>query len=463
MCSGATLSAWSSWKGNGPGWGSKAGAGGDIEERLPGANGLRTRPAVLDVGGGSDGIDPPKMASLGGSGRSGRFDLFDRPLQRAIWASDSLVALGLLVSAKNLLEISDFLPVSSGLCGRSPASHRLFSGGGHQSSLSTEIAEVSVCLSDFTYVQEDQARKALCLVFVLAGLSAAYAVGQYYWFLEVNLLNRVRGFMSHWMTFGGQLMLASVALTAQLLFGRLQKARVPADANRSAPAIPICGSGPFRRVPWVTLLGLLLFALILTLTRSAWVGTTAGIFVLLAARNIRWTGLISGCVLVLFLLLPDSFQERVYSGFDLRDVTTRIRVELFLTGKNILRSHPWTGVGPRLVPKVYEEYKLSAEFPEWAYQHLHNDFIQIGADMGLIGLFTWSALWARVLWDLGMKMRSSQPGRNTDLTAAGLGAVIAFLCAGLFEYNFGDAEVLILLLFLITAPYVGKLPRQQAT
>ena len=315
----------------------------------------------------------------------------------------------------------------------------------------------------FTYVQEDQARKALCLVFVLAGLSAAYAVGQYYWFLEVNLLNRVRGFMSHWMTFGGQLMLASVALTAQLLFGRLQKARVPADANRSAPAIPICGSGPFRRVPWVTLLGLLLFALILTLTRSAWVGTTAGIFVLLAARNIRWTGLISGCVLVLFLLLPDSFQERVYSGFDLRDVTTRIRVELFLTGKNILRSHPWTGVGPRLVPKVYEEYKLSAEFPEWAYQHLHNDFIQIGADMGLIGLFTWSALWARVLWDLGMKMRSSQPGRNTDLTAAGLGAVIAFLCAGLFEYNFGDAEVLILLLFLITAPYVGKLPRQQAT
>ena len=315
----------------------------------------------------------------------------------------------------------------------------------------------------FTYVREDQARKALYLVFVLAGISALYGVSQYYWLMEVDLLNRVRGFMSHWMTFSGQLMLASVALTAQLLFGRRQ-AQGRGDADEAAPerGSGTGGRGLFRRAAWAILLALLLFTLTLTLTRSAWIGATAGILVLLAVRSIRWTGLISGGLLVLFLLLPAAFQQRVYSGFDLKDMTTRIRVELFLTGQNILQSHPWTGVGPRLVPQVYEEYALSAEFPGWAYQHLHNDFIQIGAEMGLIGLLAWSALWARLLWDLGMSLRRSHPGRSPDLAAVGLGAVIAFLCAGLFEYNFGDAEVLILLLFLITAPYVGKLPRQQA-
>lgn len=315
----------------------------------------------------------------------------------------------------------------------------------------------------FTYVREDQARRALHLIIMLVGLSAAYGVCQYFWLWEVDLLNRIRGFMSHWMTFSGQLMLASVALTAELLFGRLGNTPKASTDGRCPRIMATVRCGAFRMLPWAALLGLILFALMLTLTRSAWVGATAGILFLLAAWNIRWTGVILAGLVILFFLLPDSFRTRVYSGFDLRDTTTRVRVELFLTGKNILQSHPWTGVGPRLIPTVYKDYQQSTEFPGWAYQHLHNNFIQIGADMGLIGLLTWCALWARLLWDLGMKMRRHRLLGNTGWAAAGLGGLLAFLCAGLFEYNFGDAEVLILLLFLITAPYVGKLPRQEAT
>ena len=33
--------------------------------------------------------------------------------------------------------------------------------------------------------------------------------------------------------------------------------------------------------------------------------------------------------------------------------------------------------------------------------------------------------------------------------------LVAFLTAGLFEYNFGDSEVLILLLFFAAAPYAA--------
>jgi hypothetical protein len=44
------------------------------------------------------------------------------------------------------------------------------------------------------------------------------------------------------------------------------------------------------------------------------------------------------------------------------------------------------------------------------------------------------------------------------LAAAGLAAMVSMLAAGLFEYNFGDSEFLMLLLFLITLPFAAARP-----
>jgi len=41
------------------------------------------------------------------------------------------------------------------------------------------------------------------------------------------------------------------------------------------------------------------------------------------------------------------------------------------------------------------------------------------------------------------------------LAAAGLAAVAAMLAAGMFEYNFGDSEFLMLFLVLITLPFAA--------
>jgi len=46
-------------------------------------------------------------------------------------------------------------------------------------------------------------------------------------------------------------------------------------------------------------------------------------------------------------------------------------------------------------------------------------------------------------------------------TAGGLGSLVAFFAAGLFEYNFGDSEILFLLLFAVTAPYICARPTGQ--
>ena len=44
-------------------------------------------------------------------------------------------------------------------------------------------------------------------------------------------------------------------------------------------------------------------------------------------------------------------------------------------------------------------------------------------------------------------------GAQRPLAAAALATIVALLTAGLFEYNFGDSEVLMLFLLIITIPF----------
>ena len=73
----------------------------------------------------------------------------------------------------------------------------------------------------FTYLNRERVEFALKTMFGVLGISAVYGILQYFWLREVNLLSRVEGFMSHWMTFSGQLMLVSVALAGYLLLYQL--------------------------------------------------------------------------------------------------------------------------------------------------------------------------------------------------------------------------------------------------
>ncbi len=310
----------------------------------------------------------------------------------------------------------------------------------------------------FTYLNRERVELALKAMFGVLGISAVYGVVQYFWLWEVNLLNRIEGFMSHWMTFSGQLMLVSVALAGYLFLYQL-----PSTSAGEEKKTPQAASGErkwshLENLPigaWGMLLVLFLFVLVLTQTRSTLLGALGGLFLLLWVFRVRW--LVSGVVLLLvvFLALPSGFKERFYSSFDPSDTTTRIRIELFLTGKNIIVAHPWTGLGPNMVSRHYDDYNGTDEFPSWIYQHLHNNFLQIAAEMGVITLLIWVALWVRLFWDFVGFVRDQASCRFSSCIAmSGVGVLAAFLLAGLFEYNFGDSEILILLLFFITIPYV---------
>ena len=320
----------------------------------------------------------------------------------------------------------------------------------------------------FTYVRPEWIEQTLQAIFVVLTGSALYGILQYFVLMDVTLLNRIEGFMGHWMTFSGQLMLCSVAMTGYLLFYRLPRVFSPTSnvsvqiSEYSKSCCSVKYQGILRSGSWILVLGIFLLTLILTQTRNAWLGTIGGVFLLLWMFRLRWMLSGIGVLFLVFLILPGNFKQRFYSGLDSSDTTTRIRIELFHTGANIIKDNPWWGLGPKMVPRAYQRYNTTDEFPKWIYQHLHNNFLHIAAEMGLITLGAWIVLWAKLLLDfVRFKRDDEKDSILSCMSTVGIGVIASFLLAGLFEYNFGDSEILILLLFFVTVPYVLKYSREK--
>ena len=154
---------------------------------------------------------------------------------------------------------------------------------------------------------------------------------------------------------------------------------------------------------------------------------------------------------------PTTVIDRVYSTFDLQDPTNRDRLAMVTAGTAMVRDHPITGVGPEMVQVVYADYRPPTGVNE-VNQHLHNVPLQIAAERGLPALLLWGWFVVMVVFDLLQRFRQPQ---SRALAAAGLASVACMLTAGMFEYNFGDSEFLMLLLVLITLPaasLVGQTP-----
>jgi O-antigen ligase len=273
----------------------------------------------------------------------------------------------------------------------------------------------------------DRAALVIDVIVSVGAASAAYGIIQYGLLHYDNLGRRPEGAMSHYMTYSGLLMLVICAATARLIFGR---------RGRTWPAL---------------VMPALIVALALTLGRSAWIGASVAIALLLALKDVRLTILLPIFIALLFAIAPGLVTKRVMSIFDVQEPTNQDRLAMIEIGARIVHDHPLTGVGPNMIPRVYEQYR-----PDYAINkinpHLHNVPLQIAAERGLPALAVW--LWFIVALFVAV-FRLFRSQADTVPPAAALAAIAAMLAAGLFEYNFGDSEFLMLFLVLVTLPFAA--------
>jgi O-antigen ligase len=273
-----------------------------------------------------------------------------------------------------------------------------------------------------------RALRAIDVIIALGAAGALVGIVQYAVFGFDDLSNRPVGALSHYMTYSGVLMLVTCAALARLLYYKREWIW---------PAIAVPA---------------LVVALGATFARNAWIGTLLAGSTLLAFRSRRLLLLVPILLVVGLALAPAGIRSRAFSMFDPNDPTGRDRRAMLVIGTRMVADHPVFGVGPEMVERVYPDYR-----PDYAVNptnpHLHNVPVQIAAERGLLALLAWLWFVAVAGRDL---VRQLLAGQASPVAATGLAALVAMLSAGLFEYNFGDSEFLMLFLGLLALPHAAR-------
>lgn len=251
---------------------------------------------------------------------------------------------------------------------------------------------------------------------------------------------RVTGFMGHWMTLGGELMMA-LLLIASLVFFANDRTWI---GWLIAAALPIS------------------VALGYTWTRSMWLGAFCGAVYLIWYWK-PWALVVVPVLIAAVLLLnPFSLRERAFSAFAPHPGQTDSnahRAELRRIGWEMIKAHPWLGVGPEQVARQYQDYirpGMPVPSAREYYGHLENDYLQYAAERGVptaLALF-WMIGWA--LFDFVRAVRRLPPNAEERwVLHAAVAVTIGMLVSGFYSWNLNNSEVLGMFLAVMGSGYVA--------
>lgn len=240
---------------------------------------------------------------------------------------------------------------------------------------------------------------------------------------------RASGFSRHFLTFAEQMQIMGL-----LVFGGL----VVAFLTSKRPWLLGIASGVISAALVLTasrgVLVSYLFALVLIALLSARRGV-----VVTTIATAGLLGVISAAVLI---------STRTVNVAQLIDDSSSRRIGYMRAGLRLIPHHPLLGVG-------MDSHKL--HWKEWGFPgdyvtHTHSTPIQVALDRGLPALASLIWFFMTVAWWSWRRLRIAQEERDPfgeGLVLGTLGALAGFGASSLINYNFGDSEVLLLLLALV--------------
>jgi O-antigen ligase len=256
-------------------------------------------------------------------------------------------------------------------------------------------------------------------------------------FYTAYVAARITGFESHWMTFGALQLGVLLFLVGQLFY-----------SNRLLPKWAY-GS--------IAILGA---AIVLGWTRSIWVAAVPSTFYLFWSWRPKLVWILPVLLVLIFAFAPGDTRDRLSSFVNPHGDTdsNQHRVVTFRTGTQMIRAHPVFGLGPEQISKQFDAYvppDIPRPLPTGYYGHLHNIYLQYAAERGIPAMLAMMWLLGLVLADCLLALRKIGPARSQELWV--LHATVAFMLAilveGLFEFNLGDSEVLMMCVTVVGLAY----------
>jgi len=250
---------------------------------------------------------------------------------------------------------------------------------------------------------------------------------------------RITGFESHWMTFGALQLSVLSLLLAQWFFSSRKMAL------------------------WAYVsVAVISAAILLNGTRSIWLATAPAVLYLVWFWRPRMILLVPVVAAVAFLLAPPNTRQRLLSAVQPQaDIdSNRHRAVTFRTGVEMIKAHPWFGLGPEEIARNFDSYvpaDIQRPLPIGYYGHLHNVYIQYAAERGIPGLLCMLWFIGLVVWDAIRGIIRLRGTRSQELFVlhGTIAVVLGILVGGIFEYNLGDSEVLMMFNCAVALSYAA--------
>lgn len=330
-------------------------------------------------------------------------------------------------------------------------------------------------------LRSEPCRELLVDAMLIGGLALSTLAVLQYAFLGYDTMDmRPRSFLGHYMTASGVIaILLIVAAERIIALGRplpvsapslqwcglvmgaavavmlaYRTGLMPTEIERVAilGVALVAGRRAWRGLAWPDVsfshtLALLMapiggLALLLSRTRSAWIGVLAGFAVLAWMKKPRLLLFLPGALAVVLLLSPRTVLDRI----TVSDPSSWDRYYMWQAGLDMIMDKPIFGQGTGMILEVYPKFRWQGA-PNPNAPHLHNNFIQIAAERGLPCL-------AFIGWILFLLGREAWRARVSSRFGALVLAVLATtLTSGMFEYTLGDSEILMLILLLSALPF----------
>lgn len=215
------------------------------------------------------------------------------------------------------------------------------------------------------------------------------------------------------------------------------------------------GKQKFRhRLSTLLILLLMMWSLITTSSRGAWIGTFFGgvfllVFILFTKKRLKLylsSGLLWMIIflcMVFFLILADGSDQRLLE----RIVTIRWRLDVWIVSIGMIKDKLFFGHGINTFMKLFQIYRGNPSNPTYA----HNCYIQMAAETGLVGLFSFFWIVAEMFrHSLGRIKFNFEQNRNLGALMIGLlSGISAFLIHSFFDANFYSLQLSAYLWFLI--------------
>jgi O-antigen ligase len=270
---------------------------------------------------------------------------------------------------------------------------------------------------------------------------------------------RSSGFYGHYATYAEVLQLIA-SLTLGLFIAAFLRRRRGVEEMRSGgdEGVPISSTTRLPVSPSFLLLICLVLmaaALLLTVTRASQLGFLISAAAILFAVGNRKLLLVSAAIVLPIAIGGLVFlqQSRQVGFFDPNDDSIKYRQTMYRDGVRLWTESPrhlLLGVGMDSIQKNWREWGLFDE-GRMAMGHFHSTLLQLLVERGIPALILYLMIfgvYARSLWR-AIKLNKDGNWMDLGILLGCFGGAVGFFAASVVHYNFGDAEVLMVLFLLM--------------